>query len=76
MTADEPSDDNPTERAEAALLLQPNAETLVAFAEIERGGLERFASLDALFADLHANDRGPAALPIEPDQFPGAQKLL
>ena len=39
-----------------AVLFQPNAETLAAFAEIERGGLKRFDSIDALFADLHADD--------------------
>jgi len=37
-------------------LFQPNAETLAAFAEVERGGLQRFDSVDALFADLHAQD--------------------
>lgn len=35
-------------------LFQPNEETLEAFAEVERGGLEQFDSVDALFADLHA----------------------
>lgn len=35
-------------------LFQPNAETLAAFAEIERGELKQFDSVDALFADLHA----------------------
>ncbi|NJR72501.1 MAG: type II toxin-antitoxin system RelB/DinJ family antitoxin [Gammaproteobacteria bacterium] len=39
-----------------ASLFQPNAETLAAFAEIERGGLKRFDSVDALFADLHAKN--------------------
>lgn len=37
-------------------LFQPNAETLEAFAEIERGELKRFASVDALFEDLNADD--------------------
>ena len=37
-------------------LFQPNAETLAAFAEVERGGLQQFDSVDALFADLHAED--------------------
>jgi len=37
-------------------LFQPNAETLAAFAEIERGGLKRFDSVEALFADLHEED--------------------
>ncbi len=37
-------------------LFQPNAETLAAFAEVERGGLQRFDSVDALFVDLHADD--------------------
>ncbi|MDO4795540.1 MAG: type II toxin-antitoxin system RelB/DinJ family antitoxin [Brachymonas sp.] len=37
-------------------LFQPNAETLEAFAEVERGGLQRFDSVDELFADLHAQD--------------------
>lgn len=37
-------------------LFQPNAETLAAFAEIERGGLKQFDAVDALFADLHAED--------------------
>ena len=37
-------------------LFIPNAETLEAFAEIERGGLRQFDSVEALFADLHAED--------------------
>lgn len=37
-------------------LFQPNAETLAAFAEVERGALKSFASMDALFDDLHADD--------------------
>ena len=37
-------------------LFQPNEETLAAFAEVERGGLQQFDSVDALFADLHAED--------------------
>ena len=37
-------------------LFQPNAETLAAFAEVERGGLQQFDSVDALFAGLHAED--------------------
>ncbi len=37
-------------------LFQPNAETLAAFAEIERGGLKRFDTVDDLFADLHAEN--------------------
>ena len=37
-------------------LFQPNAETLAAFAEIERGEGKTFDSVDALFADLHADD--------------------
>jgi len=37
-------------------LFQPNAETLAAFAEIERGEGKKFDSVDALFADLHADD--------------------
>lgn len=37
-------------------LFQPNEETLAAFAEIERGELKQFSSVDALFADLHAPD--------------------
>jgi DNA-damage-inducible protein J len=37
-------------------LFQPNEETLAAFAEVERGGLKRFDSVDDLFADLHAKD--------------------
>jgi len=37
-------------------LFQPNAETLAAFAEVERGGLQRFDSVDALFAELHAEN--------------------
>ena len=36
-------------------LYQPNAETLAAFADIERGGLKRFDSVDALFADLEGS---------------------
>lgn len=37
-------------------LFQPSAETLAAFAEIERGEGVKFSSVDALFADLHADD--------------------
>jgi DNA-damage-inducible protein J len=37
-------------------LFQPNAQTLAAFAEVERGDLKRFETVDALFADLHAED--------------------
>lgn len=37
-------------------LFQPSAETLAAFAEVERGGMKPFASVDALFDDLHADD--------------------
>jgi DNA-damage-inducible protein J len=37
-------------------IFQPNAETLAAFAEVERGGLQQFDSVDALFSDLHAQD--------------------
>ena len=37
-------------------LFRPNAETLAAFAEIERGELKRFKSVDALFEDLNADD--------------------
>lgn len=37
-------------------LFQPNAETLAAFTEIERGGLKRFDSVEDLFAELHAKD--------------------
>ena len=39
-----------------AALFQPNAETLAAFTEVERGDLTRFRSVDALFEDLHADD--------------------
>jgi len=44
------------DRAIPSALFQPNAETLEAFAEIERGGLKRFDSVDALFEDLNADD--------------------
>jgi DNA-damage-inducible protein J len=37
-------------------LFQPNAETLAAFAEIERGDLKQFDSVEALFANLHEED--------------------
>lgn len=37
-------------------LFQPNAETLAAFAEIERGGLKQFDSVEALLADLQEED--------------------
>ena len=37
-------------------LFQPNTETLAAFAEIERGSLQRFNSVEDLFAELHAKD--------------------
>src|SRR3546814_267242 len=39
-----------------AALFQPNAETLHASAEVERGGLERCASGDERFTDLPAAD--------------------
>jgi DNA-damage-inducible protein J len=44
------------DKAIPSALFQPNAETLEAFAEIERGGLKRFATVDELFDDLHADD--------------------
>jgi DNA-damage-inducible protein J len=44
------------DKAIPSALFQPNAETLEAFAEVERGDLKRFDSVDALFADLHADD--------------------
>jgi DNA-damage-inducible protein J len=44
------------DKAIPAGLFQPNAETLAAFIEIERGGLKKFDSVDALFDDLHADD--------------------
>jgi DNA-damage-inducible protein J len=44
------------DKAIPAALFQPNAETLAAFIEIERGGLKKFDSVDALFDDLHADD--------------------
>lgn len=37
-------------------LFQPNAETIAAFAETERGGLKRFNSVDELFENLNADD--------------------
>lgn len=37
-------------------LFQPNAETLAAFAEIERGEAETVESVEALFEDLYAED--------------------
>jgi len=37
-------------------LFQPNAETLAAFAEVERGGLQSFDSVDSLFEELHAQN--------------------
>jgi len=37
-------------------LFRPNAETLAAFDEIERGELKRFESVEALFEDLNADD--------------------
>ena len=37
-------------------LFQPNAETLAAFAEIERGETETVDSVEALFEDLYAED--------------------
>lgn len=37
-------------------LFHPNSETLAAFAEIERGDLKRFDSVEALFSDLHEED--------------------
>lgn len=36
-------------------LFRPKAETLAAFAEIERGGLKRFNTVDDLFEDLNAD---------------------
>lgn len=44
------------DKAIPSALFQPNAETLEAFAEIERGGMKRFTTVDALFDDLHADD--------------------
>jgi len=44
------------DKAIPSSLFQPNAETLEAFAEAERGELKRFETVDALFADLHADD--------------------
>lgn len=44
------------DKAIPSVLFQPNAETLEAFAEIERGNLKSFTSVDALFDDLHAED--------------------
>ena len=44
------------DKAIPPMLFQPNAETLEAFAEVERGELKRFKSVDALFDDLHADD--------------------
>jgi len=38
------------------VLFQPNKETVAAFTEIEQGNLQRFASVDDLFDDLHADD--------------------
>jgi len=35
---------------------QPNAETRAAFAELERGGLKQFDSVESLLADLNAED--------------------
>jgi len=37
-------------------LFQPNAETLSAFDDVERGNLEQFDSVDSLFANLYAED--------------------
>jgi len=34
----------------------PNKETLAAMAELEAGGDKSFDSLEAIFADLHADD--------------------
>ena len=36
--------------------LRPNAETIAAMEEARAGGLERFASVEALLADLNADD--------------------
>ena len=44
------------DKAIPAALFQPNAETLEAFAETERGATKRFDTVDALFDDLHADD--------------------
>ncbi|RCS21430.1 type II toxin-antitoxin system RelB/DinJ family antitoxin [Phyllobacterium salinisoli] len=44
------------DKAIPSVLFQPNAETLEASAEIERGGMKRFETVDALFDDLHADD--------------------
>ena len=44
------------ERAIPTALFRPNAETLAAFDEIDRGGMKRFGSIDALFEDLNADD--------------------
>ncbi|PYE90554.1 type II toxin-antitoxin system RelB/DinJ family antitoxin [Phyllobacterium leguminum] len=44
------------DKAIPSALFQPNAETLAAFAEVERGDLKQFDSVDALFDDLNAED--------------------
>lgn len=44
------------DKAIPSALFQPNAETLEAFAEIERGGMKRFVTVDELFDDLNADD--------------------
>lgn len=44
------------DKAIPSALFQPNATTREAFAEIARGGMKRFATVDALFDDLHADD--------------------
>ena len=36
--------------------LRPNAETIAAMEEARAGGLERFASVEGLLADLNADD--------------------
>ena len=36
--------------------LRPNAETIAAMQEARAGGLEKFASVEALLADLNADD--------------------
>jgi len=42
------------DKALPAVLFQPSPATLDAFAEVDRGDLKHFTSIDALFEDLHA----------------------
>nr|CDP80304.1 hypothetical protein BN1046_01231 [Bartonella schoenbuchensis] len=44
------------DKAIPSVLFQPNAKTLEAFVELDKGGLKKFNSVNELFDDLYADD--------------------